>query len=97
MFASRLNLLRHARNTTPDEICGATQISLSEYEALESGERLPTCEQLLALSDFYNISLDYLVGRSDVSFRFSTDSVMFVSPEEQALLEKYRKNRPDTL
>lgn len=35
------------------------------YQRYEYGERSPSFDCLIALADFYDVSLDYLVGRSD--------------------------------
>jgi len=41
---------------------GIEQALLSKYE---SGERIPPTETLLKLADFYNVSVDYLLCRTD--------------------------------
>lgn len=35
------------------------------YQSYEYGKVVPTATVLIALADYYDISLDYLVGRSD--------------------------------
>lgn len=40
-------------------------ISTRAYQYYESGERYPDFEGLLALADYFQVSIDYLVGRSD--------------------------------
>ena len=53
--------------------CGFTQKQLAEgigasergIQQYELGERKPTYDMLIALADYFDISLDYLVGRSD--------------------------------
>lgn len=42
---------------------GIDQALLSKYE---TGERVPTVENLLILADFYQTNLDYLLDRTDV-------------------------------
>jgi len=42
---------------------GIDQALLSKYE---TGERVPTFENLCILADFYKTSLDYLAGRTTV-------------------------------
>ena len=39
------------------------------YYRYEQGERQPTLPVLIALADYFDVSLDYLVGRSDVRER----------------------------
>lgn len=35
------------------------------YQCYEYGERIPDLEGLIAIADFFDVSLDYLVGRSE--------------------------------
>ena len=39
------------------------------YQFYEYGKNEPTASVLIALADFFDVSLDYLVGRSDVAER----------------------------
>ena len=41
---------------------GIEQALLSKYE---SGVRIPTTENLIILADFYNVSIDDILGRTD--------------------------------
>lgn len=48
------------------DFCNAASISFSTYQNYETGKRLPTAEILMQLADFYNVSTDYLLGRTPV-------------------------------
>lgn len=41
---------------------GIEQALLSKYE---NGERVPPTETLMILADFYDVSMDYIMGRTD--------------------------------
>jgi len=41
---------------------GIEQALLSKYEG---GKRIPPTETLIALADYYNVSMDYIMGRTD--------------------------------
>ena len=41
---------------------GIEQALISKYE---SGERVPPTETLMQLADFYGVSMDYIMGRTD--------------------------------
>lgn len=41
---------------------GIEQALLSKFE---NGERVPTTESLIKLADFYNVSIDYILCRTD--------------------------------
>ena len=64
-FSDRLVLLRKQHNLTQKQL--ATEIHLSELaiQHYESQRRKPAFDILIALADFFDVSLDYLVGRSD--------------------------------
>lgn len=44
-------------------------ITERQYQRYEAGENEPTLSVLLRLADFFDVSLDYLAGRSDVPER----------------------------
>lgn len=48
------------------ELSRRTGISISMIESIEIGRREPGIKTLIALADYFNVSIDYLVGRSDV-------------------------------
>ena len=47
------------------ELADLLGISERGYRHYELGSREPDIEGLIALADFFDVSLDYLVGRSD--------------------------------
>jgi len=51
------------------EIATSIGVSLRSYQRYESGERKPDSDILEKLADYFDVSLDYLVGRSDNSQR----------------------------
>jgi transcriptional regulator with XRE-family HTH domain len=62
----RLKRLRTQRRITLTALAGMTGISKSTLSRLESGQRRPTLELLLALSQSYRVPLDDLVGAPEV-------------------------------
>lgn len=40
-------------------------VAFSTYRRYEKNEREPTASVLVQMANFYDVSLDYLVGRSD--------------------------------
>ncbi|GAA3603270.1 helix-turn-helix domain-containing protein [Microlunatus ginsengisoli] len=63
---SRLKRLRTQRGTTLTALASSTGISKSTLSRLENGQRRPTLELLLALSQAYRVPLDDLVGAPEV-------------------------------
>ena len=67
-FAERLKELRAKRQVTQlmlAQALGMTDRTFRKYEARSID---PTLSVLIALADFFDVSLDYLVGRSDKPF-----------------------------
>ena len=64
-FSSRLKEIRAASGKKQKEAAEYLGIKLRSYQAYEGGEREPDIDGLIALADFFEVSLDYLMGRSD--------------------------------
>ncbi|WP_109431810.1 helix-turn-helix domain-containing protein [Sulfoacidibacillus thermotolerans] len=64
-FGERLRELRKSRNVSQKELSSLIRVSERALRYYETMNRQPTIEQLITLADFFNVSLDYLVGRSD--------------------------------
>jgi len=67
-FASRVRELRNAKGLTQKELASKFEASEVLWRKYEGGTRTPTFEGLIALADYFDVSLDYLVGRSDKPF-----------------------------
>ncbi len=64
-LAERLRLTRKRYKLTLKEVSRISFISVSNLCAYERGYRTPSLENLLILSDIYNCSIDYLLGKDD--------------------------------
>lgn len=70
LFSQRLKELRKEQKTPQQQIADALGISPRAYRFYESGDRFPDFQGLIILADFFDVSLDYLVGRSDDRKRY---------------------------
>ncbi len=61
----RLKDLREDRDLTQKELAKLLSFSTSAYSKIERGERSLTAEVLITLSNYYNVSTDYLLGITD--------------------------------
>ena len=64
-FAERLRELRVERHLTQQEMAEFLGINTRAYQCYEGDDRRPNYEKLVALADFFGVSLDYLMGRTD--------------------------------
>lgn len=69
LFCERLKLLRKERGLKQREMAEQFGLALSSYQCYEYAQRFPDFHGLIAIADFFDVSLDYLVGRSDVRER----------------------------
>lgn len=62
---NNLKLLRKSRGYTQIAVQMKTGIEQALLSKFENGERVPPTETLLRLADFYNVSIDYILCRTD--------------------------------
>ena len=65
-FAERLRELRKERHVTQKDMGEILGIQLRSSQCYERGDRRPDYEKLVALADYFDVTTDYLLGRSDV-------------------------------
>lgn len=68
-FCERIKLLRTERGLKQRELAIELDLALNSYQCYEYATRTPDFRGLIAIADFFDVSLDYLVGRSDVRER----------------------------
>lgn len=64
-FRQRLQQLREKKRVSRkvlSELCGLSSDAVRRYER---GEREPTMHSLIALAEYFNVTVDYLVGRCE--------------------------------
>ncbi|MGN1319428.1 MAG: helix-turn-helix domain-containing protein [Lachnospirales bacterium] len=66
MKFERLRNLREDMDLTQEYIGKLLNVSQRSYSNYESGNRAIPIEILIKLSEFYNTSIDYLVGKTDI-------------------------------
>ena len=89
----KIKELRSEKSITQQEIASAIKISRSVISEYESGKSEPTANVIIKLADFFGVSADYLLGRSDdlgnITVQSPTESQL--TAEEKELLSLFRK------
>ncbi|AEE96927.1 helix-turn-helix domain-containing protein [Mahella australiensis] len=65
MLYERLVELRKERKMTQEELANVLGISRSALSLYETDKRQPDFQTICRLADFFNVSVDYLLGRTD--------------------------------
>ncbi len=93
-FAQRLRELREQNHMTQEYLAdkvGTGKQTISQYEL---GKRRADHDMLLMLADVFNVSTDYLLGKSDITLRLLTSNDLMklntsVSEFDMLLLNAY--------
>ena len=64
-FTERLKELRKAKNVTQVNVAEAIGCVEQYYQKIEYGKIMPRYDKIEKLADFFEVSTDYLLGRSD--------------------------------
>ncbi len=65
-----IKLIRVTKGYTQMKVQMDTGISQSMISKYETGETIPTVDSLIALSKYYNTSVDYLLDLTDVKEKY---------------------------
>ncbi len=64
-FSERIRELRQEKGIKQREMADILGVKLRSYQNYEGGDRRPDYEGLVALADYFGVTTDYLLGRSD--------------------------------
>lgn len=64
-FGKRLKKIRKKNNLTQQGLAQLLSVSPQAISWWEQGRRFPTGKMLIKIADYFNVSIDYLVGRLD--------------------------------
>lgn len=82
MLAARLRSLRKNKQKTQQEIADLLGITRSAYNTYEKGSRNPTHDKLNFLADYYETTVDYLLGRDEI---VTPDTVLKIETLQQII------------
>jgi len=67
-FSQRLKEIRNGMGVKQKEIADVLGISVRAYQHYETGTRFPDFQGITKLSEFFNVSTDYLLCKSDYPY-----------------------------
>lgn len=86
-FSERIKELRTQKNLSQRELADRLNLAFSTVGMYESGKRNPPVETMEIIADYFNVSLDYLSGKDDLTVRL-------IDTSELKLLDAYRLANP---
>lgn len=90
-FPSRLKALREENSLLQKELAAILKLNRATLASWESGNRTPELGTAEKLADFFKVSIDYLLGRTNERQPDSEMHAFSLSPDELVLLKKYRQ------
>ena len=82
----RLREIREAKGMSQIEAAKQLNVSRQSYNFYENGKRDPDTQTLQRMAEFFNVSVDYLLGRDDKLFpKFNLQMFGEVPPENRKI------------
>ena len=97
MIGTQLKDLRKKRALTQIQLAKALHVATGTIGNWEVDARDPDFPMLLKIADFFNVSVDYLLGREDYFGNYYRRDLMQsdLSDNEQVLVESFRSLLPE--
>lgn len=107
-FSNVFKLLRQKSGLTQQQMADELGLSRSTIGMYESGEREPGFEILESIADFFNVDMNYLIGKKDYSeiitpdYYYNKDAsetaqFLFEHPEYKVLFDASRKVKKEDI
>lgn len=90
MLGKQLKLLREEKQKSQQEVCTALNIEQSTLANYENGKRIPKIEILIKIAEYYQCSVDFLLGLKDSKTPPShfSDNLTFMPKRLEKLLNE---------
>lgn len=94
MLGVRLRELREERKLLQIDLANILGVSRTTYTQYETGKSEPSFETVSMLADYFNVSVDYLLGRTDTK---NTDKIAnsLIDDEDLSIFWDDLKERED--
>ena len=89
-MTNRIRELREEKNLRQSDLARETGIDQRTISNYETGKSNPDGFALVKLADFFNVSVDYLIGRTNYDF-FSAESKKKLIKDIQKALDQLKK------
>lgn len=91
MFGNRLRELRKSKGLTMKELGKKFSLAESTISGYENGNRKPDLEMINSFADFFEVSSDYLLGRTDKNTVNIAGEEIYLTEEELKVFEEIKK------
>lgn len=88
VLGSRVKELRNKVELTQYQLAEGIGVTVDTIRSIESNRRVPSIEVLTKISDFFDCSIDYLLGKTDDPYasKYTWDSIINIFSKYQDIL-----------
>lgn len=86
-----LKKLRLEMRMTQQQVADKISVSQQSINKYENHNIEPDIDTLIKIADLFEVSLDYLVGHTDIPHRIETVEPYDLNDDEASLVDNYRK------
>ncbi len=94
-FKDILYNLRTEKGLSQAKLAKSLNVSTGTIGMLETGKRMPSVEMQEALADYFNVSLDYLMGRDTKSIYYGDPQEHYYMNDDARELAEFLHKNPD--
>lgn len=87
----RIKDLRKDNDMTQKEVANALNMQVTQYRRYETGERAIPIDIAVSLAEFYEVSLDYLAGLTNINYSIDNNKM---GKEEKSLVTIFQRLNP---
>ena len=85
-----LKILRTEKSISQKQLADVVSVSQQSINKYENHNIEPDIETLCKIADYFDTSVDYLIGRSDIRRKIETVTPFDLNAEEAKLVNEYR-------
>jgi len=86
-----IKLLRSNKGLSQRELAKIFNVSPSTIAMYETGQRAPDTDTIQIFADFFNVTTDYLLGRTDKEYPFTQDDPDDIQPTPPERIRTFQK------
>lgn len=90
-----IKLLRIKNHMTQQQLADALQSTQQSIHKYEHGITTPDIETLKLMAKYFNTSIDFIVGLTDIPFKAEPRTETALNESEQILIEAFRQLSPN--
>lgn len=90
-MVENLKKLRNKKGVSRQKLADTIEVSQQSINKYENHKIEPDIQTLKKLADFFETSVDYLIGHTDIDHVMETVSIYDLNEDEASLISNYRK------